>query len=148
MLCKAYVSLFTGSGRFSQVFEGTWSDKESHYGNRKIAIKIFKKNVAITDVLKEVYAVSKLNHENIVKFYGICFEWNAFIFELMEGGQLLSYLKTSGHELTERDMVGFCFDIAKGCAYLEEMKFVHRDLAARNCLMTSTIRQMRQVGIY
>ena len=32
--------------------------------------------------------------------------------------------------------VAFCFDIVKGCAYIEEKKFVHRDLAARNCLLT------------
>ena len=96
----------------------------------------------MTDVLKEVYAASKLNHENVVEFLGICFEWNAVIFELMEGGQLLSYLKTNGHGLKEREIVGFCFDIAKGCAYLEEMKFVHRDLAARNCLLTSTYPQI------
>ena len=108
---------------------------------------MFKKNVAITDVLKEVYAASSLKHDNIVQFLGICFEWNAVIFELMNGGQLLSYLKSSGHGLTEMDMFGFCFDIAKGCAYLEEKKFVHRDLAARNCLLTSTYPGMRKVGI-
>ena len=106
------LSFFTGSGNFGQVFEGTWSNNVSHFGNKKIAIKIFKKNVSITAVLKEVYAASKLNHDNIVQFHGICFQWNAVIFELMEGGQLLSYLKTSGHGLKEREMVGFCFDIA------------------------------------
>ena len=99
----------------------------------------------MTDVLKEVYAASKLNHENVVEFLGICFEWNAVIFELMEGGQLLSYLKTSGHGLRKSDIGGICYDIVKGCAYLEEMKFIHRDLAARNCLLTSTNPLIRTV---
>lgn len=28
-------------------------------------------------------------------------------------------------------------DVAKGCAYLEEHRFIHRDIAARNCLLTT-----------
>ena len=61
--------------------------------------------------------------------------------ELMEGGDLLSFLrnnrptasKTSG--LKVLDLVSICVDVASGCRYLEEMHFVHRDIAARNCLV-------------
>ena len=64
---------------------------------------------------------------------------------VMEGGQLLSFLRLNDGKLTLREQLGFCFDIVKGCAYIEEMKFVHRDLAARNCLLTTKDSQNRKV---
>ena len=63
----------------------------------------------------------------------------------MEGGQLLEYLKTYKQDLTMWDLVEMMEDVVKGCAYLEQMKFVHRDLAARNCLLTSTNDKLRMV---
>ena len=64
----------------------------------------------------------------------------------MEGGQLLEYLKSREHQLTLWDLVDMSHDVAKGCRYLEESKFVHRDLAARNCMLTSTNSNMRKVN--
>ena len=87
-------------------------------------------------MMKEIHAASTLKHENLVEFLGICLESNAIILELMEGGQMLSFLRLNAESLKLRDMLEFCFDIVKGCAYIEEKKFVHRDLAARNCLLT------------
>lgn len=40
-----------------------------------------------------------------------------------------------------------CVDIASGCRYLEEMRFVHRDLACRNCLVSSIDPKNRVVKI-
>ena len=97
------------------------------------------------DFLKEATAASKLKHENIVEFIGICLEYNWLILELMEGGQLLNYLKSKRQHLTLWDLVDMSYDVVKGCVYLEKMKFVHRDLAARNCLLTSTNPQIRKV---
>lgn len=61
--------------------------------------------------------------------------------ELMEGGDLLSYLRNNRptaekpSNLNLLDLVSMCVDVASGCRYLEEMHFVHRDIAARNCLV-------------
>ena len=65
--------------------------------------------------------------------------------ELMEGGQLLTYLHSKGNELCQLDLLHMSLDIVKACAYLEKMKFVHRDLAARNCMLTSTHPSARKV---
>lgn len=35
------------------------------------------------------------------------------------------------------DLIHMALDVAHGCAYLENSKFVHRDIAARNCLLTT-----------
>lgn len=36
-----------------------------------------------------------------------------------------------------KDLVLIAVDVAKGCKYLEENRFIHRDIAARNCLLTT-----------
>ena len=104
-----------------------------------------------TDFFKEAIAVSELSHENIVEFLGIVIKPNdMIIFEFMEGGQLLNYLKVNqrmGNPLKTIDMIEILIDICKGCAYMELMKFVHRDIAARNCLLTSTDPMKRKVKI-
>ena len=50
----------------------------------------------------------------------------------MEGGDLLSYLRgargtsiTPCH-LSPLDLIDIVMDVAKGCRYLESLKFVHR----------------------
>ena len=101
------------------------------------------------DFYKEAIVASNLKHENIVQFVGVSKESNCIILELMEGGQLLSYLRASGrHELTLLDLIGMANDIVSGCEYLQERKYVHRDLAARNCMMTSTNPLSRKVTVH
>ena len=99
-------------------------------------------------MMKEIHAASTLKHENLVEFLGICLDGNAIILELMEGGQMLSYLRKNSETLKLREMLEFCFDIVKGCAYMEEQKFAHRDLAARNCLLTLNDSQNRKVNCF
>ena len=116
-----------------------------------IAIKCLKELPNRIDFFKEAIAVSELSHENIVEFLGIVIKPNdMIIFEIMEGGQLLNYLKVNkrtGNPLKTTDMIEILTDICKGCAYMELMKFVHRDIAARNCLITSTDPMKRKVKI-
>ena len=65
--------------------------------------------------------------------------------ELMEGGQLLSYLHSKCNDLSQLDLLDMTLDIVKACAYLQKMKFVHRDIAARNCLLTSSDANLMKV---
>ena len=102
-----------------------------------MAIKVLKDETNYKEFFKEAFAASELNHENIVDFLGICIEpTNMIIFEFMEGGELLTYLRSNEQNLTTADLMEMISDICKGCAYMELMKFIHRDLAARNCLLT------------
>ena len=103
-----------------------------------MAIKVLKDETDYKEFFKEAFAASELNHENIIDFLGICFvPTNMIIFEFMEGGELLTYLRCNEEKgLTGADLIEMIFDVCKGCAYMELMKFIHRDLAARNCLLT------------
>jgi len=53
-----------------------------------------------------------------------------------------------GQGLTLKDLLFMSLDVAKGCAYLEEVHFVHRDIAARNCLISSRDPTNRKVIIF
>ncbi|NXN92109.1 ROS1 kinase, partial [Rhinopomastus cyanomelas] len=137
-----------GSGAFGEVYEGTAVDiLADGSGESKVAVKTLKKGATDhekSEFLKEAHLMSKFDHPHILKLLGVCLlnEPQYLILELMEGGDLLSYLRGARKQrlqrplLTLTDLLDICLDICKGCAYLEKMHFIHRDLAARNCLVS------------
>ncbi|KAM5262566.1 proto-oncogene tyrosine-protein kinase ROS [Ctenodactylus gundi] len=145
---KLTLRLFLGSGAFGEVYEGIAVDILGvGSGEIKVAVKTLKKGSTDQEkieFLKEAHLMSKFNHPNILKQLGVCLltEPQYIVLELMEGGDLLTYLrkarKTAFHGplLTLVDLVDLCVDISKGCVYLGQMHFIHRDLAARNCLVS------------
>lgn len=100
------------------------------------------------EFLKEAKTMSKVQHPNIVSFYGVAISTHAetgvrefnIVLELMEGKDLLNFLRKSRIErgLSLPEMLKIMIDIAEGCSYLEANKMAHCDLAARNCLLTCT----------
>ncbi|NWS71263.1 ROS1 kinase, partial [Crotophaga sulcirostris] len=137
-----------GSGAFGEVYEGTAVDiLADGSGESKVAVKTLKKGATDhekSEFLKEAHLMSKFDHPHILKLLGVCLlnEPQYLILELMEGGDLLSYLRGARKQklqsplLTATDLLDICLDICKGCVYLEKMHFIHRDLAARNCLVS------------
>ncbi|XP_066980698.1 proto-oncogene tyrosine-protein kinase ROS isoform X4 [Macrobrachium rosenbergii] len=151
---------FLGSGAFGEVFEGTACELPGWPDVTKVAIKTLRKGATEmekAEFLKEAQLMSHFQHEHILRLLAVCTDHDPFflILELMEGGDLLSYLRTSrgfstlqaDSGLTLADLVSMCVDVAKGCVYLEELHYVHRDLAARNCLVTTTDPELRVVKI-
>ncbi|KFQ02192.1 Proto-oncogene tyrosine-protein kinase ROS, partial [Leptosomus discolor] len=137
-----------GSGAFGEVYEGTAVDiLVDGSGESKVAVKTLKKGATDrekSEFLKEAHLMSKFDHPHILKLLGVCLlnEPQYLILELMEGGDLLIYLRGARKQqlqsplLTVIDLLDICLDICKGCVYLEKMHFIHRDLAARNCLVS------------
>uniref|UniRef100_A0A8B9VWF5 Tyrosine-protein kinase receptor n=1 Tax=Anas zonorhyncha TaxID=75864 RepID=A0A8B9VWF5_9AVES len=132
-----------GSGAFGEVYEGTAVDiLADGSGETKVAVKTLKKGATDqekSEFLKEAHLMSKFDHPYILKLLGVCLlnEPQYLILELMEGGDLLGYLRGARNSLlTVTDLLDICLDICKGCVYLEKMHFIHRDLAARNCLVS------------
>jgi proto-oncogene tyrosine-protein kinase ROS len=106
--------------------------------------------------------MSHFKHKHILRLLGVCLDAdpNFILLELMEGGDLLSFLRNNRPSPRNRpsldmnrtqlgllDLVSMCVDVAKGCCYMEELHFVHRDLAARNCLVSSLDPHHRVVKI-
>uniref|UniRef100_A0AAY4AQC0 Tyrosine-protein kinase receptor n=1 Tax=Denticeps clupeoides TaxID=299321 RepID=A0AAY4AQC0_9TELE len=138
-----------GSGAFGEVYEGIAVGVTSVevMTEKRVAVKTLKKGATDNekmDFLKEAHLMSQFDHPNILRLLGVCLENEPqyLILELMEGGDLRSYLRgarpsaTHGALLDLADLLNISLDVARGCACLEKMHFVHRDLAARNCLVS------------
>uniref|UniRef100_A0A7E4UPM6 receptor protein-tyrosine kinase n=1 Tax=Panagrellus redivivus TaxID=6233 RepID=A0A7E4UPM6_PANRE len=148
-----------GKGSFGEVYSGNaWN--LPHIGSKRVqvAIKTLRNTTSHEECMKfvkEAILMNNFDHPNIVKLLGVCFEaephW--LILELMEGGDLLNFLRqcrprdTAPSQLSLSEIFSIMIDIGRGCAYLEMNRHVHRDLAARNCLITSTSSPMRVTKI-
>eukprot|EP00079_Xenopus_tropicalis_P035726 XP_017949497.1 PREDICTED: proto-oncogene tyrosine-protein kinase ROS [Xenopus tropicalis] len=146
---KLTLCVFLGSGAFGEVYEGAAIDiLGPETGIKKVAVKTLKRDATDhekTEFLKEAHLMSQFDHPNILKLLGVCLfnEPQYIILELMDGGDLLTYLRgarvdsfTQNPLLSTLDLLDISENISRGCAYLEKMHFVHRDLAARNCLVS------------
>ncbi|TKR60741.1 hypothetical protein L596_027940 [Steinernema carpocapsae] len=148
-----------GKGSFGEVYEGVACNLPQ-VGTKgvRVAIKTLKSGHSQDDkikFLKEAILMNNFDHPNIVRLLGVAFDSdpNFLIIELMEGGDLLAFLRASRprHSLPSQlsllDLLAMMIDIGRGCAYLEMNKHVHRDLAARNCLISSRNAQLRVTKI-
>ncbi len=75
--------------------------------------------------------------------FWIPYIWRKFSFLFYQCNFLLQKTNSSGPSclfFSCRRLTSMALDIAKGLAYLAELKYVHRDVACRNCLgMTKTL---------
>ncbi|XP_024082782.1 leukocyte tyrosine kinase receptor isoform X3 [Cimex lectularius] len=137
-----------GQGAFGEVYQGFFKNRAGDAVEMPVAVKTLPElssSQAETDFLMEALIMSKFNHPNIVHFIGVCFgEHPRFIvIELLAGGDLKTFLREARPKpdraapLTMKDLLNCIIDVAKGCKYMEENRFIHRDIAARNCLLTS-----------
>ncbi|CAB0017777.1 unnamed protein product [Nesidiocoris tenuis] len=93
-------------------------------------------------------------HTNIINLLGCCTQGGPLyvIVEFAPYGNLRDFLRQhrppSGYEpaigehlidrntLTQKDLVSFAYQVARGMQYLASMRCIHRDLAARNVLVS------------
>ncbi|CAH0545803.1 unnamed protein product [Brassicogethes aeneus] len=137
-----------GQGAFGEVYQGFYRQRPCDTVEMPVAVKTLPEmstSQAEMDFLMEALIMSKFNHPNIVHFIGVCFDKHPrfIVLELLIGGDLKNFLRESrpkperGTSLTMKDLVLIAVDVAKGCKYLEDNRFIHRDIAARNCLLTT-----------
>ncbi|KAK9299944.1 hypothetical protein QLX08_007170 [Tetragonisca angustula] len=134
-----------GQGAFGEVFQGVYKYRRNE--EHPIAVKTIPSlsmPQTEADFMMEALIMSKFNHPNIVHFIGVSFDKNPkyIVLELLAGGNLKNFLREERPRadrptsLTMQDLIMCGYDVANGCKYMEEARFIHRDIAARNCLLT------------
>ncbi|XP_028910848.1 BDNF/NT-3 growth factors receptor isoform X2 [Ornithorhynchus anatinus] len=140
-----------GEGAFGKVFLAECYNLCPDHDKILVAVKTLKdaSDNARKDFHREAELLTNLQHEHIVKFFGVCVEGDPLImvFEYMKHGDLNKFLRAHGPdaglmaegnrpvELTQSQMLHIAEQIAAGMVYLASQHFVHRDLATRNCLV-------------
>lgn len=107
-------------------------------GWEEVAIKRMGKELVYFQ--KEVSALSKTNHENVVKLLGCCTEKGEgiIIYEYMGGGSLRHALfketdETKFLSFSRRALIGL--QVSRGLSHLHENNIIHRDLRPGTILL-------------
>ncbi|GFR93706.1 serine/threonine-protein kinase CTR1 [Elysia marginata] len=122
-----------GHGGFGEVWMAV-------YKEQVLAVKILTQANVSKKRLKlfenEILTHSKLDHPNIVKFYGPCLERpNLAIFMEYMDGSLWDSLHVNEVEFLPVDKLNIISDITSGLDYLHSIPLIHADLKSQNVLL-------------
>lgn len=93
------MSCFLGSGAFGEVYEGCVMNMGAERETR-VAIKTLRKGATDqekAEFLQEAQLMSNFKHKHILRMIGVCLDFDSLyiVMELMQGGDLLSFLRQS-----------------------------------------------------
>ncbi|XP_010253109.1 PREDICTED: serine/threonine-protein kinase HT1-like isoform X2 [Nelumbo nucifera] len=140
-----YVGSKIGEGAHGIVYEG-------RYGNQIIAVKVLhsgktpeEREVLEGRFAREVTMMSRVKHENLVKFIGACKDPLMVIAtELLPGMSLRKYLTSiRPKQLDLHVAIGYALDIARAMDCLHANGIIHRDLKPDNLLLTANQKSVK-----
>jgi serine/threonine protein kinase len=140
-----FVGSKIGEGAHGKVYEG-------RYGDRIVAIKVLNRGHSADEraclesrFVREVTMMSRVKHENLVKFIGACKDpLMVIVTELLPGMSLRKYLGTiRPNTLDLRVVLGFSLDIARAMDCLHANGIIHRDLKPDNLLLTANQKSVK-----
>ncbi|KAI3922059.1 hypothetical protein MKX01_005748 [Papaver californicum] len=130
-------------GSHSTVYHGRYKDMD-------VAVKIIQKGINASSersdrFVREVMMLSRVEHDNLVKFIGAAVEPQMMIVtEIMRGGSLQNYLRNMRPRCPElRQSIRFALDISRGMECLHSDGIIHRDLKPANLLLTEDCMKLK-----
>ncbi|KAK9167950.1 hypothetical protein Syun_000090 [Stephania yunnanensis] len=121
------------------------------YGDKVVAIKILncgsnpEEKVALEGrFAREISMMSRVKHNNLVKFIGACKDPMVIVTELLPGMSLRKYLiDIRPKQLDLIVAIGFALDIARAMECLHANGIIHRDLKPDNLLLTENQKSVK-----
>ncbi|KAK0096930.1 hypothetical protein PV326_003858 [Microctonus aethiopoides] len=145
-----------GEGAFGKVVRAQTSTGKPGIPH-VVAVKMLKEghtDAEMMDLVSEMEMMKMIGkHVNIINLLGACTQGGPLyvVVEFAPHGNLRDFLRdhrpSSGYEpalgqdskekktLTQKDLVSFAYQVARGMEYLASRRCIHRDLAARNVLV-------------
>ncbi|XP_026042647.1 tyrosine-protein kinase JAK2 isoform X2 [Astatotilapia calliptera] len=134
-----------GKGNFGSVEMCRYDPLQDNTGE-VVAVKKLQHSTAehMRDFEREIEILKSLQHENIVKYKGVCYSAGRrnlrLIMEYLPFGSLRDYLIKNRERIEHQKLVHYTSQICKGMEYLSSKRYIHRDLATRNILVESELR--------
>ncbi|XP_014897348.1 tyrosine-protein kinase JAK2 [Poecilia latipinna] len=134
-----------GKGNFGSVEMCRYDPLQDNTGD-VVAVKKLQHSTAehMRDFEREIEILKSLQHENIVKYKGVCYSAGRrnlrLIMEYLPFGSLRDYLIKNMERIDHKKLVHYASQICKGMEYLSSKRYIHRDLATRNILVESELR--------
>ncbi|KAG7498689.1 tyrosine-protein kinase JAK2-like [Solea senegalensis] len=134
-----------GKGNFGSVEMCRYDPLQDSTGD-VVAVKKLQHSTAehMRDFEREIEILKSLQHENIVKYKGVCYSAGRrnlrLIMEYLPYGSLRDYLIKHKDHFDSKKLLLYASQICKGMDYLATKRYIHRDLATRNILVESEMR--------
>uniref|UniRef100_A0A671RVT8 Tyrosine-protein kinase n=1 Tax=Sinocyclocheilus anshuiensis TaxID=1608454 RepID=A0A671RVT8_9TELE len=132
-----------GKGNFGSVEMCRYDPLQDNTGE-VVAVKKLQHSSTehIRDFEREIEILKSLQHENIVKYKGVCYRRRnlRLVMEYLPHGSLRDYLNKNRDRIDHKKLLHYASQICKGMEYLATKRYIHRDLATRNILVESEFK--------